>query len=51
MHKKLKFFAACKHFDIEDHIENIFTKIDALLHFAKGGKILIATESNSQSTT
>jgi len=35
-----------KYFDIEDQIENNFVKIDALLQFAKGGNILIATDSN-----
>jgi hypothetical protein len=34
------------YFDIEDQIENNFTKIDAILQFAKGGRILIATDSN-----
>jgi len=47
IHENLKFFAASMYFDIEDQIENNFTKIDALLYFAKGGKILIATDSNS----
>jgi hypothetical protein len=50
IHENLKFFAASMYFNIEDQIEN-FTKIDALLHFAKGGKILIATDSNSRSMT
>jgi len=39
------------YFDIEDQIENNFIEIDALLHFTKGGKILIATDSISRSTT
>jgi hypothetical protein len=51
VHKNLKFFAASMYFDIEDQIENNFSKIDAILQFAKGGKILIAIDSNSRSTT
>jgi hypothetical protein len=39
------------YFDIEDQIENNLLKIDALLQFAKGEKILIATDSNSRSKT
>jgi hypothetical protein len=39
------------YFDIEDQIEKNFTKIDAILQFAKGGRILISTDSNSRSTT
>jgi len=34
---------------IEEQIENSFTKIDELLQFAKGARILIATDSNSRS--
>jgi len=51
IHENLKFFAASMYFDIEDRIENNFTKIDAILQFAKSGRILIATDSNSQSKT
>ena len=51
MNEKLQFFAASMYFDIEDQIENNFTKTDAKLNFAKGGRILIATDSNSRSTT
>ena len=51
IHENMKFFAASMYFDIEDQIENSFKKIDALLKFAKGGRILIATDSNSRSTT
>jgi hypothetical protein len=50
-HENLTFFAASMNFDIEDQIENNFSKIDALLQFAEGGRILIATDSNSRSTT
>jgi hypothetical protein len=39
------------YFDTEDQIENNFSKIDAILQFAKGEKILIATDSNSRSMT
>jgi len=51
IYENMKFFTASMYFDIEDQIENNFTKIDALLHFAKGGKNLIAMDSNSRSTT
>jgi hypothetical protein len=45
--ENLKFFASSVYFDIEHQIENNFSKIDALLQFAKGGRILIVTDSNS----
>ena len=51
IHENLKFFAASMYFNIEDQIESNFTKTDALLHFEKGGKIVIATDSNFRSTT
>jgi hypothetical protein len=51
IHENLKFFAASMYLEIGDQIENNFTTIDALLLFAKGGTILIATDSNSRSTT
>jgi hypothetical protein len=47
IHKNLKFYAVSMYFDIEDQIENNFSKIDAILQFTKGEKILIATDSNS----
>jgi len=47
----MKFFAASMYFDTEDQIQNNFKKIDALLQFAKGGRTLIDTDSNSRSTT
>jgi len=39
------------YFDIEDQIENNFTKIGAIVQFAKVGRILIAIDSNSRSKT
>jgi hypothetical protein len=51
IHGNIKFFAASMYFNIEHQIENNFTKIDAPLQFAKGGRILKATDSNSRSTT
>jgi hypothetical protein len=48
--ENLKLFAAKMYFDIEDQIENNFTKIDAVLQFAKGGRVLTATDRNSRST-
>jgi hypothetical protein len=50
IHENLELYAASVYFDIQDQIENNFTKIDAL-QFAKGGRILIASDSNSRSTT
>jgi len=49
IHKNLKFSAASMYFDIEDQIENNFNKMDDILRFVSGGKILIAADSNSQS--
>jgi hypothetical protein len=51
IHENVNFFAASMYFDFEDQIEKSFTKIDAILQFAKGGRILIPTDSNSRSTT
>jgi NDP-sugar pyrophosphorylase family protein len=39
------------YFDIEDQIENSFTKIDGLMAFVKDGRILIAVDSNASSKT
>jgi len=39
------------YFDMEDQIENDFTKMDGLMRFVKGGTILIAVESNARSKT
>jgi len=46
IHEKLKFFAVSMYLDVEEQIENSFTKIDEILQFAKGERILIATDSN-----
>ena len=51
IHENLKFFAASMYFYIEDQTENNFTKIDAILQYAKDGRMLIATHSNSRSKT
>ena len=51
IHENLKLLAASLFFDIEDQIENYFTKIFASLHFDKGGKIVIHTDSNCRSRT
>ena len=51
IHENLKLYAASMYFGIEDQMENNFTKTDALLQFAIGGRILIAADSNSRSTT
>jgi len=48
---KIKFFAMSMYIDIEEQIENIFTKIDQILQFVKGQRILIDTDSNSRSKT
>ena len=47
IHKKTKFFAASMFLDIKEQIENSFTKIEEILQFTKGARILIATDSNS----
>ena len=39
IHEKLKFFAVSMYLDIEEQIENSFTKIDEILQFAKGVRI------------
>ena len=39
------------YFDLEDQIENNFTKMDELMQFVKDGRILIAVESNSRLKT
>jgi len=51
IHENLRFFAASMYFDIEDQIENNFTKMDGLMRFVKGGRILIAVDSNARSKT
>jgi len=51
IHDNSKFLAASMYFDFTDQIENNFTKIDAILQFAKGEGTLIAIDSNSRSTT
>jgi dihydroxyacetone kinase-like predicted kinase len=49
--ENMKFFAASMYFDTKYQIENNLNKIEALLQFAKEGRILIAVDSNSRSTT
>jgi len=49
IHENVKYFAVCSCVDIEEQMENRFTKIDQTLQFAKRAKILIATNSNSKS--
>jgi len=49
VHENLRFFAASMYFDVEDQIENNFTKMDGLMWFVKGGRILIAVDSNARS--
>ena len=51
IHENIKYFAVCRYLDIEEQIENSFTKIDQILQFAEGARILIANDSNSQSKT
>jgi len=47
--RKIKFFALGMYLDIEEQIENSYTKMDEI--FAKGARILIATDSISRSKT
>ena len=49
IHENLRFFVASMYFDIEDRIENNFTKMVGLMRFVKGGGILIAVDSNARS--
>jgi len=51
IHEYLKFFAAIMYFDLEDQTENNLTKMDVLMRYVKGGRILIAADSNSRSKT
>ena len=39
------------YFDLEDQVENNFTKMDGLMRFVKGGRILIVVDSNARSKT
>jgi dihydroxyacetone kinase-like predicted kinase len=50
-HEKWKFLAASMYFGLEEQIENNLLKMDELVRFAKGGRILIAADSNSRSKT
>ena len=45
--RKIKFFAVSMYLDIEEQIENSYTKMDEILQFAKGARILIATDTIS----
>jgi len=49
--EKIKLFAMSMYLNIEEQIENIFTKIDQILQFVKGPRNLIVTDSNSRSKT
>jgi len=49
--EKIKFFAMSMYLDNEEQIENSFTKIYQTLQFIKGARILIATDSKSQTKT
>ena len=51
IHENQKFFAASMYFDSEDQIEKYFTKMDGLMRFVKGGRIVIAVDSNARSKT
>ena len=51
VHNNLKFYATSMNFDITDQIENNFSKMDEILKFSKGEKILIAADTNSRSKT
>jgi hypothetical protein len=48
---KWKLIAATMYFDIENQIENNFTKTDEITRYAKGGKLLIAVDTNSRTKT
>jgi hypothetical protein len=51
IHGKQKFYAASIYFDYEEQIENKFHKMDEIMRFINGGRILIAADSNARSKT
>ena len=51
VHRKQKFSAASMYFDHEEQIENKFHKMDEIMSFINGGRILIAADCNARSKT
>lgn len=51
IHGKQKFYAASMYFDYEEQIENKFNKMDEIMRFINGGRIIIAADSNARSKT
>jgi len=51
VHREQKYFAASIYFDHEEQIENKFHKIDEIMSFINGGRILIAADCNARSKT
>jgi len=47
----LEFYAVCMYFDIQGQIENNLNKIDEIMKLTKGGKVLIAADTNARSKT
>ncbi|MCL2354760.1 MAG: hypothetical protein FWC68_02560 [Oscillospiraceae bacterium] len=47
--EKINYFAISMNLEIEEQIENIFTKLDQIIQIVKGARISIATGSNSRS--
>jgi hypothetical protein len=48
---KQKFYTAIMYFDYKEQIENKFHKMDEIMRFINGGRILIAADSNARSKT
>jgi hypothetical protein len=46
-----RFYAASMYFDITKEIERELDKIEEILDFKKGNRLLIAVDSNARSTT
>jgi len=50
-YNNLRLYAICMYFDIKDQIDNNLNKIDGILKLSKGGKVLIAADTNARSKT
>ena len=51
IHGKQKFYAASMYFNYEEQIENKSNKLDEIMRFINGGRILIDADSNARSKT
>ena len=48
---KLRFYAANVYFDFNEPIDNNIKRVERILKFTKGKKLLLAMDTNSRSTT